>query len=368
MIGEHSPAGAATAAVWHGPDDGFRLTPLPLPSLAPGEVLVETGIATLCGSDLHTVAGDRDTPLPTILGHEMVGTVVAVNGTPRTTTGATVEPGMRVTWSIGASCGRCRRCRRGLPQKCTALRKYGHAALDDGWQLSGGLASHCHLLAGTGIVEIPPELPDQVAAPANCATATIVHAVRAAAPRPEDVVVVQGCGMLGLTAIAYLRGLGVATVVASDPDPERLHLARRCGATADVSPVDLAEAVRARSDGEGADVVLDVSGSSTAVQHALDEVLAIGGRLVLVGSVFPAPPLRVDPEQVVRRLATIRGVHNYVPDDLTAAVRFLAASADHEVLASFVPVTYPLDRLEDAIAQATTRRPPRVGIDPHPVS
>ena len=67
----------AMAAVWAGPEAGFSVDPLPLPDLRPGELLVRTELATICGSDLHTINGDRPTPLPTVLGHEAIGHVVA---------------------------------------------------------------------------------------------------------------------------------------------------------------------------------------------------------------------------------------------------------------------------------------------------
>lgn len=357
-------AATALAAVWHGPEERFRLTDLPLPRLGAGDVLVQNHAATLCGSDLHTIAGERSTPLPTVLGHEMVGEVVAVGGHVETFDGRPVEPGMRVTWSIGASCGTCVRCARGIPQKCLKLRKYGHEALTDDWQLSGGLASHCHVVAGTALVVVPDGVPDAVAAPANCATATVTCAARMLGIRAGETVVVQGCGMLGLTTIAYLRSLDVGNVVACDVDPTRRALAERCGATATAAPDDLRETVLALTEGEGAECAVDVSGSDAAVRAALD-LLAIGGRLGLVGSVFPTPGIQLAPESVVRRLLTVTGVHNYAPADLATAVAFLDAHADHEVFASFVPDVFGLRDVELAVEHANEKRPPRVAIDPN---
>lgn len=362
----------AVAAVWHGPAEGFRLTELPLPALGLGEVLVETRAATLCGSDLHTVAGERETPVPTVLGHEMVGVVVDARGPVRTYDGREVVPGMRISWSVGAACGSCVRCRRGLPQKCRTLRKYGHEAITGDWQLSGGLASHCHLRPGTAIVAVPDALPDEVVAPANCATATIVSAARRVAltmvtpPDPRnggEHVVIQGCGMLGLTAIAYVRSRGAGMITACDVAPVRRSWARRCGADAVTAPEDLHETVAELTGGEGAEVVLDLSGNSAAVRAALD-LLAIGGRLGLVGSVFPSPAIEVDPEMIVRRLLTVAGIHNYGPGDLATAVDFLDRMADRDLFRGFVPETFPLAGIDDAVAHAGRERPPRVGIDP----
>src|SRR5690606_40727707 len=108
-------AHTAPAAVWDG--GGFRVRDEPLPEVAGGEALVRVAMATICGSDLHTITGDRDTPVPTVLGHEAIGTVVAAGADAVTFDGGTLHPGDRVTWTIGAACGACRRCRRGVPQK-----------------------------------------------------------------------------------------------------------------------------------------------------------------------------------------------------------------------------------------------------------
>lgn len=352
----------ALAAVWHGREHGFVLTETPLPTLAAGEVLVRTRAVTLCGSDLHTIAGDRDVELPVVLGHEMIGEVVATGGPVTAADGARLEAGTPITWTIGASCGRCARCRRGLPQKCAVLHKYGHSPMADPWLLGGGLATHCHLLAGTGIVVLPPDPDGRLFAPANCATATVACAVRRLDPRPDDAVLITGCGMLGLTAVGYLRARGVATVLACDVDPARRALAGRLGATV-TGPAELAATVRDVTAGEGVAVAADFSGSDAAITAAL-HALAIGGRLGLVGSVFPTRVLDLVPETLVRNLVTIVGIHNYATPDLVEAVRFLDRDADRALFSDFVSGRHPLERVGEAVAAATASRAPRVLVVP----
>ncbi|MQA94925.1 MAG: alcohol dehydrogenase catalytic domain-containing protein [Streptosporangiales bacterium] len=118
-----------TAAVWSGVDKGFSIDAQPLPTLRPGEVLVRTELATVCGSDLHTINGDRPTPLPTVLGHEAIGHVVTTGG------GATAADGSPVA------------------------EGYGHEAIDDHWLFNGGFGDHVHLVAGTGLVRLAADLP-----------------------------------------------------------------------------------------------------------------------------------------------------------------------------------------------------------------
>ncbi|MER8037324.1 zinc-binding dehydrogenase [Streptomyces hydrogenans] len=352
-----SDATPPLAAVWSGPDSGFALVTQPRPELAPGEVLVRIELATICGSDVHTISGDRPTPLPTVLGHEAVGVVEEVAGSVRTVDGRAVEPGLRVTWTIGTSCGSCRRCVRGVPQKCTSVRKYGHEAITDHWRLNGGFATHCHLVEGTGLVSVPEDLPAAVAAPANCATATVVCAARRAELSAGDSVVVIGCGMLGLTAVAYARELGAEHVVACDVDESRRRLALDFGATAVCGPAELLE----HAEKYGADVVIELSGNSRAVQSALD-VVGLDGRVALVGSVSPGPEVSFEPNTFVRNLSHVVGSHNYTVDDLAEAVRFLAQSPAQRLFADLVPDALPLSDLDAAVAAARQGIAPRIAL------
>ncbi|GAA3470571.1 zinc-binding dehydrogenase [Nonomuraea roseola] len=350
-------APAATAAVWDGPGRGFTVEPQPLPRLLPGEVLVRIELATICGSDLHTVAGDRPTPLPTVLGHEAVGTVEAVGGNVLTSLGEPLRPGQRITWTIGTSCGLCRRCTRGVPQKCEGVRKYGHEAITDQWRLNGGLATHCHLVAGTGLVPVPTSLPAEVAAPANCATATVVSAARRAELAAGDSVVVIGCGMLGLTAVAFARDLGAEHVIACDVDAGRRDLALKFGATVACSP----DALEAAAKDLGADVVFELSGNSRAVQSALD-IVGLDGRVALVGSVSPGPKVSFEPNAFVRNLSRVIGSHNYAVHDLAEAVDFLMRTSKQDLFATLVPESFPLSDIDAAVAMARTGTAPRIAV------
>ena len=349
-----------TAAIWRGTADRFRIEPVPMPVLRTGEVLVRTELATICGSDLHTINGDRDTPLPTVLGHEAIGEVLATGGDLTAADGRPVVAEDRITWTIGTSCGECRRCWRGIGQKCQQVRKYGHEAIDEHWQFNGGFAGYVHLIAGTGLVHLPPELPAAVATPANCATATVTCAARRVELTGEDVVVVIGCGMLGLTAIAYAKDAGCETVIASDVDPGRLQLARTVGATHTITPDELAATTAAH----GADVIIELSGNSRAVQSAFD-VVDLGGRIALVGSVSPAPEISFEPSGYVKNLTTVVGSHNYRVDDLVEAVAFLERTPAQSTLATLVSTPYPLAQIETAVEAANTGAAPRVALDLH---
>jgi putative phosphonate catabolism associated alcohol dehydrogenase len=363
--------GAMEAQVFRGAGLPFEPVAVPETVLGQGEVLVAVELATICGSDVRAVQGTRTGPLPLVLGHEQVGRVVALGPgrTARALGGAALGVGQRVVWGVAVDCGRCRYCHAGLPQKCVSLQKYGHARMTRGWELSGGFASHVHLRARTPIVVIADDAPPELVAPASCSTSTVMAALDAARrirPLPGAVVAISGCGMLGLTAVVAAVAEG-ATVVATDPDRDRRDAALEFGATSvgDGTADGLAHALRRVSAGRsGYHVALELSGSPSAVQSLL-AAGDIGAVLVLVGSVAPTSSVSLDPEQVVRRLFTIRGVHNYAPEHLLQAVRFLERP-ESAPLATLVGDIHPLDGIESAMRHARAHSAVRVGLRPEP--
>jgi putative phosphonate catabolism associated alcohol dehydrogenase len=333
-------------SLWNGAGSSFSVHAAPPPQeLRPGEILVAVDLATICGSDVKTATGRRPGPNPCVLGHEQVGTVAAVGAN------AAAVVGQRVVWSVTASCGRCTRCER-TPQKCVRVKKYGHERFDAARPLTGGLATHCLLFPGTTVVAVPDSIPDEVAAPASCATATVAAAVAAAGSlRPGMRALVTGAGMLGITATAMLTQLG-AHVIVYDPDHRRRERALLFGAAA-VTALPVA----------GADVALELSGHAEAVQMCVD-ALTVGGTLVLAGSVSPGPSIALDPERVVRNLLTITGVHNYRPADLQAAVDFLTVHQHRYPFADLTAGRWPLEQLDEAFQAARNGTAARQAVRP----
>ncbi len=352
------------AAVFREVGQPLGIKEFALPVLRPGESLVRVEYCTICGSDLHSVLGHRGVPTPSVLGHEIVGRVSAVSldAPPTDLTGRPLAVGDRVVWSVAASCRECDRCQRGLPQKCRSLFKYGHETTEQRSALSGGLAEYCLLVQGTAVVKIDDSLRDEVICPVSCATATVSEALRGCLNLEGSRVLIFGAGMLGLTAAAMARWSGAECVVVCDVDSERLTTAADFGATDTLLWEELLRqgAIEQPLD---ADVVLEMSGAAEAVTAGLAHV-AIGGELVLVGSVSPSPSVSVDPEQVVRRLLRIRGVHNYTTASLQHAVSFLNETHERFPFSELVAETFPLERVNDAIAFAVQHRACRVGVKP----
>jgi threonine 3-dehydrogenase len=308
-----------SAELWNGGSD-FDTRTLQLPEPGAGEAIAAIDLATVCGSDIHTVSGRRSGPFPSILGHEAVGRLQDIGpGTLTDFTGTALNTGNRVIWSVTVACGSCDRCLAGRSAKCRSLLKTGHEPLDGPWGISGGYASHIHLPRGITLVSVPESISDAVAAPAACATATVMAVFEAAGDVAGKRVLVSGAGMLGIVACAVAAYRGAAAVEVRDLNPERLALAREFGATA-------ATVAGGQNAAESFDIAVELSGAQPAVVAAF-ESLDIGGSLILAGSVSPGPAMALDPERMVRSLLSITGVHNYEPRHLQAAMDFLAATS-----------------------------------------
>jgi len=352
------------AAVFHEVGRPLELRTSDLPELDTGEALVKITCATVCGSDVHTMRGARPVGGPTVLGHEIVGCIAALPDTGPDVCDVNGKPlavGDRVTWAVGASCGECRLCRRGIPQKCDALFKYGHETVTRSL-FSGGFAEFCHLQRGTAIIQVPDTVPDVVPCPASCATATVAAAVRVASGCQAKSVLIQGAGMLGLTAAAMARAQGATEVIVSDVSKSRLQRCADFGATRTVhvgdDPQKLATIVGEMTASRGVDVIFEMSGAVAAIEQS-PALLGIGGQLVLVGSVFPTRAAQLSPEMLVRKLIRIEGVHNYTPVDLTMAMDFLSTDGNRFPFQALVDMEFALPDINQGLGIIFDRTPIR---------
>lgn len=350
------------AAVFEGTAGQLVLKELATPSPQGREVLVRVEACTLCGSDLHSIEGRRRVPVPTVLGHEIVGRIEAFGPEAARADfqGEPLTEGSRIVWSLVASCGKCFYCQRQLPQKCTKSVKYGHEAFRPGYELLGGLAQHCLLADGTAILRVPDALDLETVCPSSCATATIVAAMESFESLHDQVVCIAGAGLLGLTAAAMARSRDAKAVIVMDPSETRRELARSFGATHTATPDDVAVVVREQSHGYGVDLVLEVSGAPGAFR-SLWPHLRLGATLVMVGAVFPSDPVPIAMEQIVRRNLTIRGIHNYGPAHLAQAIHFLRTAGAYP-FRQMVAGWYPLREVHQAVQAAQNPMNIRIGI------
>lgn len=302
----------------------FEMSNFKLKDPVGDQILVKVEGCTICGSDVHTFLGRRSVQVPTVFGHEIAGRIVSFgSGNKRTDySGDHLEIGDFITWSVVANCDNCIYCNRGQPQKCVSNFKYGHKKHNPEEPWVGGLAEYILLVHGTKVFKIPEGLSLEVACPANCTTATNVAAFRVAGNLAGKVVLIMGAGMLGVTACAMAKFYGAKLVIVCDTNEKRLIKACEFGADQCTLPASLSDVVSNLTDGLGVDIIFELTGAPVAFENAF-ECVGIGGKIILVGSVFPSAPVGLQMEMVVRKLLSIEGVHNYVPEDLAKALDFL---------------------------------------------
>lgn len=325
--------------------------------LEEGEVLISVELAAICGSDIHTLVGQRSTPHPCVLGHEGCGVVVR-SGRPD------VQEGDRVTWGISTICGNCLLCSLGLTNKCENQIKCGQVIIKRA-ALFGSYSTHIRCPAGTPIVTLPPALTPQMAAPVNCPLATMVHAISRipSIPRPgqpgASVALIQGAGMMGIYAIALLKEAGFSKVYCIDMNRSRLSRAVEFGATP-VHPDQDEEIVSPDS----VDVVIEACGNKEVLTQGM-RTLRVGGTYILVGLVHKDSKLNVLAQTVVTKCLTLIGVHNYTSQHLEEAVKFLSQHHDRYPFSSLMGPIYPLSEFRNAVEGAKSAHFFRVGISPH---
>ena len=278
------------------------------PQMGDGEVLLKMRSVGFCGSDLNTFRGGNPmVKMPVVPGHEVGAEIVSVGKNVPDM----LKPGMVVTVNPYTNCGKCASCRNGRVNACEHNETLGV-------QRWGAMRE---LLVLPWEKVIPAEGLD----PRTCALIEPMsvgfHAVNRAQVTDIDVVMVIGCGMVGMGAVvrAALRG---ATVIAADIDDEKLALAKEMGATYAVNTLqeDVHAKLQELTGGFGPDVVIEAVGSVPTYQMAINEV-AFTGRVVCIG--YAKSEVAFQTKYFVQKELDIRGSRNAQPSDFRAVIHYL---------------------------------------------
>jgi threonine dehydrogenase-like Zn-dependent dehydrogenase len=357
------------------PGKPFEIQSVGLPEVAPGQILVRVTRANICGSDLHAWHGTFATgglggQLPTVLGHEMVGAVKALGeGVTSDSNGLPLHAGNRVVFPYFFSCHTCRSCLAGHRNACLNLTMAMLGRADQPPYFVGGYGDYFLLPAGAVVYSVPDAVSDDIAAGANCALSQVMYGLERVDQQLGEFVVVQGAGALGLYAVAVAKARGAACVIAIDGVAERLELATAFGADALIdidettSAKDRVRAVRALTDGQGADVVVEVVGHPSAIDEGI-KMLGQFGRYVEIGNINVGKTLEFDPSRFVFGNKTMVGVSLYEPAVLSRALTFLEQHQHTLPLNRLASASYSLDEINDAFTAADGRRDVRASIVP----
>ena len=342
------------AAIMHGINQPLSLEQVDTAPPGDDDLVVDVEAAGVCHSDISAIRGYLGLINPTIIGHEVAGTVLEVG---RNVPGFAV--GDRIIGSLVPQCGVCFWCLNGQSHLCATTMSVRE-------QVRGATASGQPVTAMLGLgafaermtidfrlaVKVHSDLPAEQLALIGCGVATGAGAAMfTAGVKPGSSVAIIGCGGVGQSAIQGARIAGAAQIIAIDPVPLKREHALRNGATHVVDPAvaDTAEQVRDLTHGRGADTAIELVGLSATVLDAYASARR-GGTVVTVG--IPAPSTTIDLPATDFFRAEKRVVGSYYGStqvrtdfqkfaDLIAAGRF---DAD-----GLITHRYPLQDLQQAL-------------------
>jgi threonine 3-dehydrogenase len=271
---------------------------VPVPEIAPDEVLIEVKVTSICGTDVHIFEWDewaqnRIKP-PVIQGHEFAGEVAEVGRNC-----SFIKEGDYVSAEGHIACGHCYLCRTGQAHVCRTVQIIG---IDR----DGSFAEYIMMPEGNVVVN-DADLPLEYASIQD-PFGNAVQSVFAADVAAKSVAI-YGLGPIGLMCVALCKSMGAAQVFAvGHRNMYRVELADKVGADASFSGKDdVPAALREATDGLGVDAVLEMSGNGAAFNEGL-EVLRPGGGMYVLG-IYPAPfPVDVS-DQIVTKGLHVEGIH-----------------------------------------------------------
>lgn len=278
------------------------------PQMGDDEVLLKMKYVGFCGSDLSTFRGGNPmVKMPVVPGHEVGAEIVSVGkNVPEG-----LKPGMTVTVNPYTNCGKCASCRNGRVNACQHNETLGV-------QRWGAMREYL-------VLPWEKVIPAGLLTPRTCALVEPMsvgfHAVSRAQVTDIDVVMVIGCGMVGMGAVVRSAQRG-ATVVAVDIDDDKLVLARQMGAsyTINSKTEDIHARMLEMTSGFGPDVVIEAVGSAPTYQMAVDEV-AFTGRVICIG--YAKTEVSFQTKYFVQKELDIRGSRNAQPSDFRAVIHYL---------------------------------------------
>jgi threonine dehydrogenase-like Zn-dependent dehydrogenase len=266
------------AVICHGPEN-YTLEEVATPVPAEDELLMKVEAVGVCASDLkcyHGAAkfwGDENRPAwaqkEVTPGHEFVGTIVS--GSEAALAHHGLALGDRIACEQIVPCEECRYCQRGQYWMCGPHDMFGFR------NYNGAMAEYLVVPPNARAHKVSKDLAPQHAAfaePLSCS----LHAVERANIQFNDVVVIAGCGPIGLGMIAGAKAKSPLTVVALDMSDTKLDLARKCGADVviNVGREDAVQLVKDMTDGYGADVYIEGTGHPSAVGQGLNLLRKLG--------------------------------------------------------------------------------------------
>lgn len=284
------------------------------PKLSAGEILVETVLSEVCGTDLHLQSGTmKGIPYPVIPGHFFVGRVIELNGTKEDIDGRILQVGDMLTFlDVHGTCGICWNCTVGkTANKCGKRKVYGVThSLDEG--PLGGWSEQVLIKSDVRCAILPANLSPERYITAGCALPTALHGIERAQVQLHDSVLVQGAGPVGTNLALLARACGAKVVFVLDKNASRLEEASRLGFETllldDGGTDGVREHLKAMIGREECDVVFEATGSPAAIADGM-HLTRDGGKYVVVGQYSDNGDISINPHaHINKKHINIHGV------------------------------------------------------------
>jgi threonine dehydrogenase-like Zn-dependent dehydrogenase len=326
-------------------------------ALESGAALVRVELAGVCGTDAHLWHGRLPVPRPFILGHEAVGTLVALGAEVRTdSAGQPVQEGDRVMWLPGVACGHCFFCLQQQDTKCQNRRVYGvRFSCAEPPHLFGDFAEEVYLVPGTRFFRVPKALPSDALIAFGCAGPTMVHGYeRLGGIQVGESVAVQGAGPVGLFATLLAKESGARQTIVLGAPRQRLEVARQLGADHVIdldtvpSPAERVRRVLELTEGRGPDIVIEAAGVPAAVQEGW-QMVRDAGRYLEVGQYTDRGTVPLNPHEITRKHLTILGSWGQMARHLARYIRLLEQFQARHNLGALVTHRFSLAETDQAL-------------------
>lgn len=264
------------------------------------------------------------------------------------------------------TCDRCHRCLGGQPNLCDNAYEFFGKQPAEAPHFHAAFATHYYIHPRQHVYKVPDEIPDSVAASANCALSQVTFGIDQIGLQYGENLLIQGAGGLGLNAVAVAKERG-ATVIIIDPSISRLEQARRFGADHTINMAQMpdleerAAAVQKLTSGQGPDVAIELTGVPDAFAEGLRQIRH-GGRYLVMGNLSPGRTVPFDPGYVTRKALTIKHVDRYEGRYLYKSLDFLAEHAGKYPFDALVDATFSLNSVEEALEKSLAREVTRAAI------
>jgi 5-exo-hydroxycamphor dehydrogenase len=340
-------------AVFTGTDRSVTVRDVEVGAPPAGGLIARVGLAGVCGTDSHRLAGHVPSPPHGIaFGHEATGVVAELGmGTTTDWAGTPLAVGDRITWFPNASCYRCHACVVLQNNSLCTNKTWPEPA---GAPSAAGFQEVATLHADVVVFRIPDDASDEAIIAFGCGMPTAVTALaRAGRVLATDTVLVQGSGPVGLAATLLARHTAARQVIVLGAPHDRLAWARRLGADVAIDIMattaqERLQTVRDLTSGRGADVVIEAAGVVSAFVEGLD-LLALQGRYVVAGLYSAGTTVPFDPVVLNNRNLQLSGSLATTPRDKLEGILVTARHEREFALGDFVSHRFPLAETRAAI-------------------